>query len=60
MPDAAYKWNAGIFLFRASVMLSHAKNLAPDMLVAVQAAVDRAREDNNFWHIDNVSLLADY
>ena len=47
-----YFWNSGIFLFRASAMLAHAKDLAPDMLAAVQVAMDCAREDNNFWHID--------
>ena len=50
-----YVWNAGIFLFRASAMLTHAKTLAPDMLAAVQAAIDGAREDKNFWHIDDVA-----
>ena len=56
MVDAGhYVWNAGIFLFCASAMLAHAKNLAPDMLAAVQAAIDGAREDNNFWHIDDAA-----
>ena len=56
MLDAGnYVWNAGIFLFRASVMLAHAKNLAPDMLAAVELSVAGAREDKNFWHIDNVA-----
>ena len=54
MLDAGhYVWNAGIFLFRASAMLAEAKNLAPDMLAAVEVAIDAAREDNNFWHIDD-------
>ena len=52
MHSRNYVWNAGIFLFRASAMLAHAKHLAPDMLAAVQAAIDGAREDNNFLHID--------
>jgi mannose-1-phosphate guanylyltransferase/mannose-1-phosphate guanylyltransferase/mannose-6-phosphate isomerase len=56
MLDAGhYVWNSGIFLFRASAMLAHAKNLLPDMLAAVQAAIDGACEDNNFWHIDDVA-----
>ena len=56
MLDAGrYVWNAGIFLFRASTMLAQAKNLASDMLAAVQAAIDAAREDNNFWHIDDAA-----
>ena len=56
MVDAGhYVWNAGIFLFCASAMLAHAKNLAPDMLAAVQVAIDGAREDNNFRHIDDAA-----
>ena len=56
MLDAGhYVWNAGIFLFRASSMLAQAESLASDMLAAVQAATDAAREDNNFWHIDDVA-----
>jgi mannose-1-phosphate guanylyltransferase/mannose-6-phosphate isomerase len=56
MLDAGhYVWNAGIFLFRASAMLGLAKNLASDMMAAVQVAIDSAREDNNFWHIDDTA-----
>ena len=56
MLDAGnYLWNAGIFLFQASVMLGHAKNLATDMLAEVGLAVDGAREDEGFWHIDKVA-----
>jgi mannose-1-phosphate guanylyltransferase/mannose-6-phosphate isomerase len=56
MLDAGhYVWNAGIFLFRASTMLAHAKNLAPDTLAAVLAAIDGAWKDNNFWHIDDAA-----
>jgi mannose-1-phosphate guanylyltransferase/mannose-6-phosphate isomerase len=56
MLDAGhYMWNAGIFLFRASVMLEHAKKLAPGMLAAVETAIDGAREDKNFWHINDAA-----
>lgn len=56
MLDAGhYFWNAGIFLFRASAMLTYAKNLAPDMLMGVKKAIDGAREDKNFWHIDDMA-----
>ena len=52
MLDAGhFVWNAGIFLFRASIMLAHAKKLAPDMLAAVETAIDGAREDKNFWNM---------
>ena len=49
--DGNYFWNAGIFLFRASTMLAHAEELAPDMLTLVQEAIDGARKDKNFWYI---------
>ncbi len=56
MLDAGhYAWNAGIFLFRATAMLALAKNLVPEMLAAVQEAIDAARDDNNFWHIDDAA-----
>ena len=56
MLDAGnHVWNAGIFLFRASAMLSHAKNLVPSMLELVEMAVDGARKDKNFWHIDEAA-----
>ena len=54
MIDAGnYFWNAGIFLFRASVMLANARKFEPKMLASVQAAVNDAREDKNFWHLND-------
>ena len=47
-----YLWNSGIFLFRADVMLALAVQFQPKMLAGVQAALDAAVEDNNFWHLD--------
>ena len=58
MIDAGnYVWNAGIFLFQASVMLANAKKFEPRMLAGVQAAVDDAREDKNFWHINDAHWM---
>ena len=34
-------------------MLANAKKFEPKMLARVQAAVDDAREDKNFWHIND-------
>ena len=47
-----YLWNAGIFLFRADVMLALAAKFQPKMLAGVQAALDAAVEDHNFCHLD--------
>ena len=46
-----YLWNAGIFLFRADVMLALAKEFQPVMLASVRASLDAAVEDHNFWHL---------
>ena len=40
--DAAYSWNAGIFLFRPDAFLSEADRLAPDLTAAARAAVSEA------------------
>ena len=55
-----FVWNAGIFLFCASAILAHAKKLVPDMLATVEAAIDGAREDNHFWHIDDLAWAKIY
>lgn len=47
-----YLWNAGIFLFRADVMLALAATFQPKMLACVRASFDAAVEDHNFWHLD--------
>jgi mannose-1-phosphate guanylyltransferase/mannose-6-phosphate isomerase len=58
MIDAGnYVWNAGIFLFQASVMIANAKKFEPKMLAGVQAAIDDAREDKNFWHINDAHWM---
>ena len=56
MLDAGhYVWNAGIFLFRASTMLGLGKAFEAEMLASVQVALDAAKEDRNFWHIDKAA-----
>ena len=50
-----HMWNAGIFLCRASVLLTHASRYEPVMLSQVRLAVDSAREDQNFLHIDDAA-----
>ncbi|ATY33623.1 mannose-1-phosphate guanylyltransferase/mannose-6-phosphate isomerase [Sphingomonas psychrotolerans] len=40
-----HAWNGGIFLFRADMYLGALSVYAPDMLVAAQAAMDKARRD---------------
>jgi len=43
--DGGYAWNGGIFLFRADMYLAALTAHAPDMLIAAEAAMDKARRD---------------
>jgi mannose-1-phosphate guanylyltransferase/mannose-6-phosphate isomerase len=47
-----YLWNSGNFLFRADVLLAELARFAPDMLEAVQAAVENATTDLGFVRLD--------
>ena len=40
-----YAWNGGIFLFRADAYLEALREFAPDMLAAVEVAMEKARRD---------------
>ncbi|WP_299877030.1 mannose-1-phosphate guanylyltransferase/mannose-6-phosphate isomerase [uncultured Sulfitobacter sp.] len=47
-----YLWNAGIFMYKAQVMIDAFATHAPDMLAQVQAAVDAAQPDLGFLRLD--------
>lgn len=47
-----YLWNAGIFLFRADVILQAFKDHAPAVLTAAQSAVAAAKSDLDFLRLD--------
>jgi mannose-1-phosphate guanylyltransferase len=42
-----HAWNGGIFLFRADMYLGALATYAPDMLVAAQRSMDKARHEGN-------------
>jgi mannose-1-phosphate guanylyltransferase/mannose-6-phosphate isomerase len=42
--DAAYSWNAGIFLFKAAAFLAEARRLAPEVAAAAEAAAAEATQ----------------
>lgn len=62
-PDAAraaqmlaagnYLWNAGIFLFTAQGLIDAYQAHAPAMLIAVRAALSRAKQDLGFIRLDS-------
>jgi mannose-1-phosphate guanylyltransferase/mannose-6-phosphate isomerase len=53
MLDAGnYLWNAGIFLFRADVMLAAFQAHAPDLMAPVKQSIENARSDLGFLRLD--------
>ena len=44
-------WNAGLFLFRADVMIAAFERLQPEMLASTRAAVEGAASDLNFQRL---------
>lgn len=52
LKDARYLWNAGVFLARADVMIDAFRTHAPDVLSAVETAMEKATFDLGFTRID--------
>lgn len=50
--DPRYLWNAGVFLIRADVLLDAFRAHAPEVLVPVEAAMEKATQDLGFTRID--------
>ncbi len=50
--DDDYYWNAGIFLFKARVILEAMQKLCPDIVHACRAAYKKAKPDLNFMRLD--------
>ncbi len=52
LADGRHLWNAGIFLFKASTIIAAFADKVPDMLHAVQSAVDNATADLGFLRLE--------
>ena len=52
LADGNYSWNAGIFLFPASLMQAELKAHAPDVLAGATEALDATEATNSVLHID--------
>ena len=67
-PDAAtattlfaggkHLWNSGMFVFRADIMLAEMERYAPDVLAAMQAAVQARTHDLDFIRLDATAFAA--
>ena len=56
--DPTFSWNAGIFLFPASLMTDELETLAPDVLDAATAALDGAQDTGNGLLLDPAAFGA--
>jgi len=54
-----YYWNSGIFLFKASRMLSELERLHPSLLEGCKMALSSARQDLDFLRLDSKSIVTD-
>jgi mannose-1-phosphate guanylyltransferase/mannose-1-phosphate guanylyltransferase/mannose-6-phosphate isomerase len=51
-------WNSGMFMFQASVLLSEMERLAPDVLIAVRAAMQARTTDLDFIRLGTEAFAA--
>ncbi len=56
--EGGYFWNSGMFMFRADTFVEELKTHCPKILIACEAAIDNARQDNDFLWLDSDSLAA--
>ncbi|WP_426417766.1 mannose-1-phosphate guanylyltransferase/mannose-6-phosphate isomerase [Aestuariirhabdus sp. LZHN29] len=53
-----YFWNSGMFMFQASQLLQELKRYQPELIDAVTASVDGAREDLDFIRLEQKGFSA--
>jgi len=56
LASGVYLWNSGMFLFRASVLLSEMERLAPEMVSACEKALSAGQEDLDFFRLDRAAF----
>lgn len=52
LASGQYAWNAGIFFFKASVLITELERLAPEILTATKRAVELAQRNGNIIELD--------
>ncbi|MFH2100236.1 MAG: mannose-1-phosphate guanylyltransferase/mannose-6-phosphate isomerase, partial [Pseudomonadota bacterium] len=58
MDSGEFLWNSGMFLFKASVVLDQFSRLAPEILAACRLALEKGREDLDFFRLDPEAFAA--
>ena len=55
--DKKYSWNSGIFMFKASKIISEFNNLAPDILNICRKSLDSSKKDLDFLRLNEDYFL---
>lgn len=57
LSSGEYFWNAGVFMFNASVYLQELEQFEPEIYLACQAAFTESKVDNDFIRIDQEAFI---
>ncbi|MET4805518.1 mannose-1-phosphate guanylyltransferase/mannose-6-phosphate isomerase [Limibacillus sp. MBR-115] len=58
LSQGGFLWNSGLFVFKASVLLSELEHLAPEILAACRFALDGAERDLDFLRLASEPFTA--
>ncbi|MGB5159485.1 mannose-1-phosphate guanylyltransferase/mannose-6-phosphate isomerase [Desulfobacterium sp. N47] len=58
LASGKYLWNSGIFMFKASKLIEEMQTFAPAIMDACKAAVEKGRNDLDFYRLDIESFAA--
>ncbi len=58
LDDGGYLWNSGMFLLRASAYITELARYHPEILVACQQSLKRAKKDLDFIRLDKESFAS--
>ena len=56
LSDKRFTWNSGIFLFKASAILSELKRLTPEIVSACRASIEQDSSDLDFLRLERESF----
>ncbi len=55
--DKKYSWNSGMFVFKATAILSEIKSFSPEILKNCEQCIDKSKKDLDFLRLEKRSFL---
>ena len=55
--DKKYSWNSGMFVFKATAILTEIKRFAPEILKNCEQCIDKSKKDLDFLRLEKRSFL---